>query len=88
MKKKVETSAELRDALSTERIVLQLQLMDKNKLKRAKKVLENIVKSQRDKIDKDNEELYIDKNPTRLKASVFLYDIQQQTKKFTNLLSY
>ena len=75
MKKKVETSAELRDALSTERIVLQLQLMDKNKLKRAKKVLENIVKSQRDKINKDNEELYIDKNPTRLKASVFLYDI-------------
>ena len=33
----LRTSTELHDALSTERITLQLQLMDENKLMRAKK---------------------------------------------------
>ena len=33
----LETCTEPNDAFSTERITLQLQLMDKNKLKRAKK---------------------------------------------------
>ena len=70
--------------MSSERITLQLQLIDKNKLKRAKKVLEFIKKSERVTINKENEEIYVDKAPTRLKASVFLYDIQQQTKKFYN----
>ena len=36
----LETSAELNDSSSTERIMLQLQLMDKIKLKRDKKILE------------------------------------------------
>ena len=77
-------SVELSEALSTERILLQLQLMDEHKFKRAKKVLEVIKKSERVKINKDNEEIYVDKVPTGLKASVFLYDIQQQTKKLYN----
>ena len=58
--------------------------MDENKLKRAKKVLEIIKKSERVTINKENEELYVDKVPTGLKASVFLYDIQEQTKKLYN----
>ena len=41
------------------------------KLKRAKKFLEIIKKSERVIINKDNEELYVDKIPTGLKASVF-----------------
>ena len=80
----MEKSVELSEALSTERILLQLQLMDEHKLKRAKKVLEVIKKSERVKINKDNEENYVDKVPTGLKASIFLYDIQQQTKKLYN----
>ena len=80
----MEKSVELSEALSTERILLQLQLMDENKLKRAKKVLEVIKKSERVKINKDIEEIYVDKVPTGLKASVFLYDIQQQTIKLYN----
>ena len=80
----MEKSVELSEALSTERILLQLQLMDEHKFKRAKKVLEVIKKSERVKINKDNEEIYVDKVPTGLKASVFLYDIQQQTKKLYN----
>ena len=80
----MEKNAELIEALSTERILLQLLLMDEYKLKRAKKLLEIIKKSERVKINKDNEEIYVDKVPTGLKASVFLYDIQQQTKIFYN----
>ena len=64
-------SVELSEALSTERILLQLQLMDEHKLKRAKKVLEVIKKSERVKINKDNEEIYVGKVLTGLKASVF-----------------
>ena len=55
--------------------------MDENKIKRPKIVLEVIKKSERVKINKDKEKIYVDKVPTRLKTSVFLYDIQQQTKK-------
>ena len=55
--------------------------MDKNKLERAKKILQVIKKSERVKINKDKEELHVDKVSTGLKASVFLYDKQQQTKK-------
>ena len=55
--------------------------MDEHKLKRAKKILEVMKKSERVKIKKDNEEIYVDKVRTGLKVSVFLFDIQQQTKK-------
>ena len=64
-------NVELSEALSTERIRLQLQLMDKHKLKRAKKVREVIKKSERVKLNKDNEEIYVDRVPTGLKASIF-----------------
>ena len=50
--KELETSTELNDALSTELIVLLLQLMDKNKLKQAKKIPEIIKKSKRVTINK------------------------------------
>ena len=43
--------------------------------------MEIIKKSERVVINKENEEFYVDKVPTGLKASFFLYDIQQQTKK-------
>ena len=43
--------------------------------------MEVIKKSERVIINKENEELYVDKVPTDLKASVFVYDIQQQSKK-------
>ena len=55
----LETRTELNDALSTERILLQLQLIDDNNFKRAKKVLENIKKSERVTINKENEELFL-----------------------------
>ena len=80
----LETSTEPNDALSTERITLQLQIIDENKLKRAKKFLQVFKKSERVTINKENEEFYVDNVPTGLKASVFLYDIQQQTKKLYN----
>ena len=35
-------------------------------------------------INHDNEVTYVDKVPTRLKAAVFLYNIQQPTKKLHN----
>ena len=80
----MEKNAEFSEAFSTERNRLQLELLDEHKLKRAKKVFEVIKKSERVKVYKDNEEIYIDKVPTGLKASVFLYDIQQQARKLYN----
>ena len=57
----LETSTESNDPLSTKRITLQLQLMNKNNLKPAKKVLEFIIKkSEWVTINKENEELYVD----------------------------
>ena len=67
----LQKNAELIEALSTESILLQLLLMDEYKIKRAKKLLEIINKSEQVKINKDNEEFYVDKRPTGLKASVF-----------------
>ena len=66
----LETSTELNDASSTEPITFQLQIMDKNKLKRAKKILEIIKKSELVTIKKKMN-FYVDKVPTGLKASVF-----------------
>ena len=80
----LETSTERKDALSTECITLKLQLMDKNILKRAKKLLEIIKKSERVTMNKKTEELYVDNVPIGLNASIFLHDIQQQTKKLYN----
>ena len=80
----LETSTEVYDALSAERITSQLQLMEENKLKRAKKVLQVNKKSERVTINKEIKELYVDEFPTGLNASVFLNDIQQQTKKLYN----
>ena len=58
--------------------------MDENKLRRSKKVLENVKKSEQVTKNKENEKLYVDKVPNGLKASIFLYDIQQQTKQLYN----
>ena len=49
----LETSTEVYDALSAERFTSQLQLMEENKLKRAKKVLQVIKKSERVTINKE-----------------------------------
>ena len=68
----METNAQLSEALSNECIPFQLQLMDENKLQRAKKFLEVITKSERVKINKYNQELYVDKVPTGLKSYSFI----------------
>ena len=60
--------------------------MDENKLKQAKKALEIVKNSERVIVNNENEELFVVKVPTGLKASVFFFDIQQQTKNFTTLL--
>ena len=86
--KELETSTEPNDASSTERITLQLQLIDKNKLKRAKQVLEIIKKSERVTINKENEELYVDKVPTGLKTSDFCMIYNSILKNCTTKLSY
>ena len=80
----MEKNAELSETLSTERILLQLQLMDKHTLNQVKKVLVVIKKSERVKINKDNEKTCVAEIPTGPKESVFLYDIQKQTKKLYN----
>ena len=49
--------------------------MDVRKLTRAKIVLEIIKSSTRVKINKNDDMIYLDKVPTGIKASVFLYDI-------------
>ena len=49
----LETSTEPNDAFSTERTSLQLQLMEQNKLRRAKNVMEIITKSERVTINKE-----------------------------------
>ena len=65
-------------------IIGQLEIMDVKKLTRAKNVLEIIKSSTRVKINKNDEMIYLDKVPTGIKASVFLYDKQQQNKKLQN----
>ena len=57
----LETSSELNDVLSTARIMLKLQINDKNKLMRAKKKWKLFKKTVRVTINKENEELYGDK---------------------------
>ena len=60
--------------------------MDENKLKRVKKVLEITKKSKRVIINKENEELYVDKVPTGFKASVFCLIYSNKLENFTILL--
>ena len=68
----------------TETILGQLQVLDDKKFVRAKTVLEIIEISERVTINRDNEVIYVDKVPIGLKATIFLYDIQQPTKKLHN----
>ena len=68
----------------TESILGQLQVLEDKKFVRAKTVLEIIENSERVTINQDNEVIYVDKVPTGLKATIFLYDIQQPTKKLHN----
>ena len=68
----------------TESILGQLQVLKDKKFVRAKTVLEIIENSERVTINSDNEVIYVDKVPTGLKAAIFLYDIQQPTKKLHN----
>ena len=68
----------------TESILGQLQVLEDKKFVRAKTVLEIIENSERVTINRDNEVIYVDKVPTGLKATIFLYDIQQPTKKLHN----
>ena len=78
-----DESTDAMDAVER-RILGQLEIMDVKKLTRAKNVLEIIKSSTRVKINKNDEMIYLDKVPTGIKASVFLYDIQQQNKKLQN----
>ena len=68
----------------TESILGQLQVLVDKKFVRAKTVLEIIENSERVTINRDNEVIYVDEVPTRLKATIFLYDIKQPTKKLHN----
>ena len=68
----------------TESILGQLQVLEDKKFVRAKTLLEIIENSERVTINRDNEVIYVEKVPTGLKAEVFLYDIQQPTKKLHN----
>ena len=65
-------------------ILGQLQVLEDKKFVRAKTVLEIIKNSERVTKNRDNEVIYVDKVPTGLKATIFLYDIQQPTKKLHN----
>ena len=58
----------------------QLQVLEGKNLLEQKPYL----KSERITINHDNEVIYVDKVPTGLKGAVFLYDIQQPTKKLHN----
>ena len=68
----------------TESVLGQLQVLEDKKFVRAKTVLEIIENSERITINRDNVVIYVDKVPTGLKAAIFLYDIQQPTKKLHN----
>ena len=62
----------------------QLQVFKDKTFVRAKIILEIIKKSERVTINRDNEVVYVDKVPRGPKAAIFLYDIQQSTKKLNN----
>ena len=68
----MEKNAELSETLSTKRILLQLQLMDKHTLNQAKKVLVVNKKSDRVKINKHNEKLTLMKFQQVLKNQFFV----------------
>ena len=68
--------------------MLQLQLMDENKFKREKKDMENIKKSERVVINKENEEFYVDKVPTGLRHQFFCMIFSNKLKNSTNLLLF
>ena len=78
-----DESTDAMDAVE-KRILGQLEIMDVKKLTRAKNVLEIIKSSTWVQINKNDEMIYLDKVLTGIKASVFLYDIQQQNKKLKN----
>ena len=59
----------------------RLQVLEDKKFIRAKTILEIVKNSERVTINYDNEVINVDKVQTGLKAGVFLYDIQQPTKK-------
>ena len=84
----LETSTELNDALSTELFTLQSQLIDKTNLSEQKKVLENIKKSERVTINKENEEFYVIKFQPVLRHQFFCLIYISKLKNCTTLLSY
>ena len=71
---------EEKNDIQTESILGQLQVLEGKNLLEQKPCL----KSGRVTINHDNEVIYVDKVPTGLKSAVFLYDIQQPTKKLHN----
>ena len=83
----MEKNAELSETLSTERILLQLQLMDKHTLNQAKKVLVVNKKSDRVKINKHNEKLTLMKLQQVLKNQFFCMIYNNKLKKLYNAAS-
>ena len=70
---------------AVEKLILgELEIVDVKELTQAKNDLEIIKSSTRVEIYKNDKMIYLDKVPSGIKASVFLYDIQQQNKKLQN----
>ena len=65
-----------------ESIISELELMEKNKIKRSEILLEHIMQSDVISIG-GNDVLHINKEPPGVKFSTFLYNLQQTTKKLT-----
>ena len=69
----------------------EVELIEENKIQRAEIILNKIFSSETVSIEDPSGFLYIEDKPMRVKASTFLYNLQQPTKKidlavYTNLL--
>ena len=62
-------------------IMLELKLMDENKTKRAAIILKKIFDSDTVSISVENNVLHIEDEPQGVKVTIFLYNLQQPTKK-------
>ena len=61
-------------------ILLELEFMNKNQIKRSKIILDLIKQSETVTIE-SNDVIYVNKETLGIKASTFLYNLQQPTKK-------
>ena len=78
----IEPTVKKQESEDFDSILLELEFMNKNQIKRSKMILGSVNQSETVTIE-SNDVIYVIKETLGIKASTFLYNLQQPTKKMT-----